>query len=80
MRATKSVSLLTSMSTPMSTTGVDVAGHEALACIAAGLLGGRGDAAFAEEDDSLLDVAIRLLECALAIHHAGACSLAELLY
>ena len=40
--------------------GVDVARDEALAGVAAGLLGGRGEALLAQERDGLLDVAVGL--------------------
>ena len=79
LRATKSVSQLTSMSTPEPAAGMDVGGDEALAGVAAGLLGGRCLAPLAEQDDGLLEVAVRLLEGALAVHEAGAGALAELL-
>ena len=59
--------------------GVDVAGDEALASLAPGLLRGGGHAALAQQQDCLLDVAARLLEGALAVHHAGAGALAKLL-
>ena len=59
--------------------GVDVGGDEPLACLAAGLLGGRCLVPLAQQDDGLLEVAAGLLEGALAVHEAGAGPLSELL-
>ena len=59
--------------------GVDVAGDEALAGVAAGLLRRGGEALLAQLRDGLVHVAAGLLERALAVHHAGAGPLAQLL-
>ena len=59
--------------------GVDVARDEALARLAAGLLGGRREALLAEERDGLVEVAVGLGQGALAVHEAGAGPLAQLL-
>ncbi len=59
--------------------GVDVARDEALAGLPAGLLGGGGEALLAQGGDGLLDVAVGVLEGALAVHEAGAGALAQFL-
>jgi len=48
--------------------------------VAGGLLGGRGDAAFAQYDFGLGQVAVGFLQGALALHHAGAGALAQLFH
>src|SRR5450759_3681555 len=58
---------------------MDVAGDEAIAHFAVALLGGRGQAALAEEDYGLLEIAVRLFEGVLAVHETGAGALAKLL-
>src|SRR5215218_5843849 len=58
---------------------VDVAAHEALARLAAGLLLRGGKTLLAQRGHSLVDVAVGRLERALAIHEAGAGQLAQLL-
>ncbi len=59
--------------------GVDVAADEALAGVAAGLLGGRRETLLAEQRDGLVEVAAGLLQCALAVHEPGPGALAQLL-
>ena len=59
--------------------GVDVARDEALAGVAAGLLGGRREALLAQQRDGLVEVAVGLGQGALAVHEAGAGPLAQLL-
>ena len=59
--------------------GMDVRGHEALAGVPAGLLGGGSHAPLAEQGDGLVQVAAGLLERTLAVHEPGPGALAELL-
>ena len=59
--------------------GVDVAGDEALAGVATGLLGRRGQAALAQQRDRLVEVAVRLGQRLLAVHEPGAGPLAQFL-
>ena len=60
-------------------TGVDVARDEALAGVAAGLLGRRGEALLAQDEGRLLEVAVRLDQRALAVHEPGARRFAQFL-
>ena len=60
--------------------GVDVAADDALLGGAGGLLGGRGDAALAQNDFGFGQVALGFVERLLALHHSGAGAFAELLY
>ena len=55
-------------------------GDEALGGDAAGLLGGLREALLAQPVDRGLDVAVGLVEGGLAVHHAGAGLLAQLLH
>ena len=77
LRATKSVSELTSTTTPLVplTRNAD----QAFGGDAAGLLGGLGQALLAQPVDRGLHVAVGLAERRLAIHHARAGLLAQLL-
>ena len=59
--------------------GALVVADEALARRAAGALAGEGHAALAQERPGGFEVAVRLLERALALHHPGAGGVAELL-
>ena len=59
--------------------GVDVGADHALGGDAAGLLGGARQALLAQVVDGLLHVALGLDQGVLAVHHAGAGALAELL-
>ena len=77
LRATKSVSLLTSTAAP-TLPAVCIA-DQAFGSDAAGLLGGRGEALLAQPVDGLLDIAGDFGQRALAIHHAGAGLLAQVL-
>src|SRR6185436_4942574 len=58
----------------------DAIADQALAGRPAGLFGRRREAAFAEDRDRLVEVAVRLGEGGLAFHHARAGRVAELLY
>src|SRR6185369_2390697 len=58
---------------------VDVGADDAFAGVPAGLFGRGRHTALAEQRDRLVEVAVGLLERALAVHHARAGSLAELL-
>ena len=78
LRATKSVSEFTS--TIAARWPADLDGDEALGGDAAGLLGGLGEALLAQPVDRGLDVAVGLVERALAVHHARAGLLAQLLH
>ena len=79
LRPTKSVSQLTSTSTPILPSSAHERGDGALVRGAAGLLGERGQAARAQDVDGRVDVAVGLGERLLAVHHARAGALAELL-
>ena len=57
----------------------NVGGDGALVGVAAGLLDSLGEAVDAQDVDSLLDVALSLDECLLALHHGGVGDLTELL-
>src|SRR4051812_16247842 len=59
--------------------GMDVARHEALAGVAIGLLGCRCETLVAQDEGSLVEVAVSLGERALAIHEPGARSFAQFL-
>ena len=79
LRATKSVSQLSSTSAPILPSWLDVARDDAfLRRCTAGALLGLGDALLAQALDGLLHVAVVFLERLLAIHHAGAGALAQL--
>src|SRR5439155_14378988 len=60
--------------------GMNVVRNRAFAGDAGSLLLGHGSAAFAENDDCLLQIAIRFGERFLAVHHGSAGLVAELLY
>ena len=77
LRATKSVSELTSTTTP--TVGLNGDADEALGGDAAALLGGLGEALLAQPVDRRLDVALGLVQRVLAVHHARAGLFAQIL-
>ncbi len=77
MRATKSVSELTSTAAPDVT--FEMTPIRPCARDAIGLLGSLGQALLAQEVDRGLHVAVGFLQCLLAIHHAGAGLVAQLL-
>ena len=77
LRATKSVSELTSTTAPPCLRGD---ADQALGGDAAGLLGGLRQALLAQPVDGLLDVALGLGQRGLAVHHAGAGLVAQLLH
>ena len=60
--------------------GVDVAADQALLGGARGLLAGRRDAVLAQHDFGFADVALGFHQGLLALHHAGAGTLAEFFY
>ena len=77
LRATKSVSELTSTTTPFRASHGEA--DETFGGDAAGLLGGLREALLAQQIDGLLHVAAGLLQRRLAIHHARAGAFAQLL-
>ena len=77
VRATKSVSQLSSIEHADPAAGVDVGFHDAFGGDAAGLGGGGGQALLAQVVDGLLHVAAVLFQRLLAIHHAEAGLVAE---
>jgi hypothetical protein len=77
LRATKSVSELTSTTTPLLPDGQRA--DQALGRDAAGLLGGLRQALLAQPVDRRLHVAVVLGQRLLAVHHADAGGLAQVL-
>ena len=77
LRATKSVSELTSTRTPL--VPATLSADQALGGDAAGFLGGLREALLAQPVDRGLHLAVGLGQRRLAIHHAGAGRLAQLL-
>jgi hypothetical protein len=78
LRATKSVSELTSTTIASRTPGVDA--DQAFGSGAASLLVGLGDALLAQPINGGIHVAIGLSQRGLAVHHAGAAQFAEFLH
>ncbi len=76
--ATKSVSEFTSTATPLR--AVDGDADQAFGRGAARLLGGGGEALGAQPVDGGFHVALGLVQRLLAIHHAGAGALAQILH
>ena len=76
--ATKSVSQLTSTRAPVLHLFADVCADAAFGRDAALLLGGLGQALFAQIVDRLFDIAIAGGERLLAIHHAAAGTAAQI--
>ena len=80
MRATKSVSQLTSMQDADLAARMDVGVHEAVLGLAVLLLGRVGEALLAQVLDGALEVALRGLERRLAVHDSRPGALPELLH